>query len=87
VQRFYQEVEVAAKLIHPNIVTSYDAGEARGLHYLVMEYVEGQDLSAYVAKKGPLSIEQAMNCIMQAARGLAYAHSLGIVQRPIWAIP
>lgn len=83
VQRFYQEVEVAAKLTHPNIVTSYDAGEARGLHFLVMEYVEGQDLSAYVAKKGPLSIEQAMNCIMQAARGLAYAHSLGIVHRDI----
>lgn len=83
VQRFYQEVEVAAKLIHPNIVTSYDAGEARGLHYLVMEYVEGQDLSAYVTKKGPLSIEQAMNCILQAARGLGYAHGLGIVHRDI----
>ena len=83
VQRFYQEVEVAAKLTHPNIVTAYDAGESRGLHYLVMEHVEGQDLSSYLNKHGPLGVEQAINVILQAARGLAYAHSLGIIHRDI----
>ncbi len=83
VQRFYQEVEVAAKLTHPNIVTAYDAGESRGLHYLVMEHVEGQDLSDYLNKHGPLGVEQAINVILQAARGLAYAHSLGIIHRDI----
>jgi serine/threonine protein kinase len=83
VQRFYQEVEVAAKLTHPNIVTAYDAGESRGLHYLVMEYVEGKDLSAYVAKYGPLTVEQAVNCLLQAASGLEYAHRQGIIHRDI----
>ena len=83
VQRFYQEVEVAAKLTHPNIVTAYDAGESRGQHYLIMEYVEGKDLSAYVEKNGPLTVDQAVNCVLQAARGLEYAHKQGIVHRDI----
>lgn len=83
VQRFYQEVEVAAKVTHPNIVTAYDAGEARGLHFLVMEYVEGKDLSSLLSEQGPLGVEQALNVILQAARGLAYAHGLGIVHRDI----
>ena len=61
VQRFYQEVEVAAKLAHPNIVTAHDAGEAHGMHFLVMEYVEGRDLSSHVKTHGPLGVEQAMN--------------------------
>ena len=42
VQRFHREVEVAARLSHPNIVTAHDAGESHGVHYLVMEHVEGQ---------------------------------------------
>lgn len=83
VKRFYQEVEVAAQLTHPNIVTSFDAGESHGLHYLVMEYVEGKDLSSYVSQHGTLSVEQSVNCILQAARGLEYAHGRGIIHRDI----
>lgn len=83
VQRFHQEVEVAARLSHPNIVIAHDAGEAHGRHYLVMEYVEGCDLSSYVKKNGPLGVEQATNVVLQAARGLAYAHSLGIIHRDV----
>jgi len=83
VQRFYKEVELAAKLVHPNIVTAFDAGESHGLHYMVMEYVEGQDLSSIIAKSGPLTVEQAMNCIRQAADGLQYAHDQGIIHRDI----
>lgn len=83
VQRFYQEVEMAAKLIHPNIVTAFDAGEERGLHYLVMEYVDGQDLSSFLRAKGALPVEQTVNVILQAARGLAYAHSKGVIHRDI----
>ena len=82
-ERFYQEVEVAAKLTHPNIVTAYDAGEAHGLHFLVMEYVDGMDLSSHIAKQGPLELQQALNVVLQAARGLGYAHSLGIIHRDI----
>jgi serine/threonine protein kinase len=83
INRFYQEVEVAAKLTHPNIVTAYDAGETRGLHFLVMEYVEGSDLSSYMSTNGPLGVEQAINVVLQAAKGLAYAHGLGIIHRDI----
>ena len=55
VERFHREVEAAAKLSHPNIVTAYDADEHQGMHYLVMEYVEGQDLATIVKEHGPLA--------------------------------
>ena len=58
VARFEREVKAAAKLSHPNIVAAYDADEANGVHFLVMEYVEGSDLSALVKKHGPLPVEQ-----------------------------
>ncbi|MEI8381392.1 MAG: bifunctional serine/threonine-protein kinase/formylglycine-generating enzyme family protein [Planctomycetota bacterium] len=83
VQRFHREVKAAAKLEHPNIVTAYDADEALGTHFLVMQYVEGTDLSALVKKKGPLSVAQAMRCISQAARGLELAHQRGVIHRDI----
>ncbi len=54
VKRFEREVEAAAKLSHPNIVQTFDAGVQRGVHYLVMEYVDGRDLSAIVKERGPL---------------------------------
>ncbi len=81
--RFQREVEAAAKLSHPNIVTAHDADEAGGVHFLVMEYVEGADLSALVKKNGPLPIQQAVNYILQAARGLEFAHAEGVVHRDI----
>lgn len=83
VERFYKEVELAARLAHANIVTAYDAGESHGLHYLAMEYIDGQDLSSYVKTNGPMPVEQAMNCVLQAARGLQYAHAEGIVHRDV----
>src|SRR5579872_6536032 len=51
--RFQREVEAAAKLNHPNIVTAFDADNANGVHLLVMEYVEGSDFSALVKRNGP----------------------------------
>jgi WD40 repeat protein/serine/threonine protein kinase/formylglycine-generating enzyme required for sulfatase activity len=83
VKRFYREVEAAARLQHPNIVTAFDAGEREGLHYLVMEYVSGADLSETVKRRGPLPIEQAVEYIVQAARGLDYAHKRGVIHRDI----
>jgi len=83
VARFQREVKAAAKLRHPNIVATDDADEANGSHFLVMEYIEGQDLSALVKKSGPLSVEKAVDLVLQAAKGLEYAHKRGIVHRDI----
>ncbi len=83
VARFEREVTAAAKLNHPNIVTAFDADNANGVHLLIMEYVEGADLSALVKKNGPLPVEQALNSILQTARGLEAAHAEGIVHRDI----
>jgi serine/threonine protein kinase len=82
-QRFQREVEAAARLTHPNIVGAFDAGESNGSPFLVMEYVPGDDLSSIVKKKGPLSVDQAIDCIVQAAKGLEFAHSQGVIHRDI----
>jgi serine/threonine protein kinase len=83
VARFHREIKAAAKLQHPHIVSAFDAGEQDGLHFLVMEFVDGRDLSSYVKTKGPLSLKQAIKCIIQAAKGLAYAHEQNIIHRDI----
>jgi formylglycine-generating enzyme required for sulfatase activity/serine/threonine protein kinase len=83
VERFHREVKAAAKLSHPNIVTAFDAGEHQDMHYLVTEYVEGKDLAAIIHEKGPLPVAEAVECIVQAARGLEYAHEEGVVHRDI----
>jgi serine/threonine protein kinase len=82
-KRFLREVQAAAKLDHPHIVAALDADEAKGIHFLVMEFVEGTDLSALVKKNGPLAVEKAVGCILQAALGLAYAHERGVIHRDI----
>jgi eukaryotic-like serine/threonine-protein kinase len=82
-RRFQREVKAAARLEHANIVTAYDADEAGGTHFLVMQYVAGTDLSALVKEKGPLPLGQALDCTLQAARGLQYAHEHGVVHRDI----
>lgn len=83
VQRFQREVEAVARLSHPNIVMAHDAGEAEVGHYLVMEFVDGRDLTSEVQARGPLPIAEAVDCIVQAARGLGYAHGQGVIHRDI----
>ncbi len=83
VRRFYREVQAAAQLSHPNIVTAYDARESEGVHYLAMELVEGRDLGRIVKHHGPLSVAWAVDYVIQAARGLEYAHSRGVVHRDV----
>ncbi len=80
---FLREAEAAAKLVHPNIVTAYDAGEDEGVAYLVTEFVGGMDLAALVRGNGPLPVAAAINYVVQAARGLSYAHTQGIIHRDV----
>ena len=81
--RFQREVRAAARLSHPNIVTAYDADEYKGTNFLVMQYVDGADLSSVVKKRGPLPVNQAVDCIVQTARGLEYSHNQGVIHRDI----
>lgn len=83
VERFRREVQAAAKLTHPNIVTAYDAEQAGDVHFLVMEFVEGTDLASVVKQRGPMSVAEACECIRQAAEGLQHAHEKGMVHRDI----
>jgi serine/threonine protein kinase len=83
VKRFRREVKASARLAHPNIVIAHDAGEANERHYLVMEFVVGSDLANRVKTLGPMSVDAAIDCMLQAARGLEHAHSQGIIHRDI----
>ncbi len=83
IARFEREVTAAARINHPNLVTAYDADQADGVHFLVMEFVDGSNLSSLVKKHGPLTVDQAVNCILQAAKGLDAAHAEGVVHRDI----
>lgn len=83
VARFRREVQVAAKLHHPHIVTAYDADESEGVYFLVMELVEGRDLAAVVSEDGPLSVDQVLDYIEQAATALQYAHEEGVLHRDV----
>lgn len=83
VRRFHREVKAAARLAHPNIVTAFDADEARGIHFLVMEYVDGRDLLTLVKEDGPLPVATAVDYILQAAKGLEYAHSVNVIHLDI----
>lgn len=79
VQRFFQEAQVAAQLDHPNVVRAYDAGQVGSTCFLVMEFVDGVDLTRLVREGGPLGVAQACDYMRQAALGLQHAHERGLV--------
>lgn len=77
--RFQREARSAARLDHPNVVTVYDVGQDGNLHYIVMEYVEGEDLKSLIRRVGRLSVEQAVDIAYQIAAGVGHAHKMGII--------
>ncbi|MBI3861060.1 MAG: serine/threonine protein kinase [Planctomycetia bacterium] len=81
--RFRREVQLAARLDHPNIVTAYDADQFNDFCILVMQYVDGRNLHDLVRQDGPRPFDQALGFIEQAAAGLKHAHYLGIVHRDV----
>ena len=83
ITRFRREIQLSARLNHPNVVTAYDADQCPMGDFLVMEFVEGTDLNEVMKRNGPLSVEDAVSAIRQAALALGYAHQRGIVHRDI----
>lgn len=83
VRRFNVEAQAAASLTHPNIVSIFDVGNEDGLHYIVMEYIEGITLKEYIDEKHVLPWREAVGYAIQIARGLQQAHSNSIIHRDI----
>ena len=83
VERFRLEIQAAAKLTHPHIVTAYDADQAGDLHFLAMEYVDGRSLDEVLKQGRPLPVEDVCRWMAQAAAGLQYAAQHGMVHRDL----
>ncbi len=83
VSKFRIEAQAAAGLMHPNIVNVYDVGEEGGIHYIVMELVEGITLKKYIEKKARLSVKEAVSIAIQVSMGIEAAHNHHIIHRDI----
>jgi eukaryotic-like serine/threonine-protein kinase len=77
--RFHQEAKAVANLSHPNIVTVHDFGLDGGRLFIVMEYVNGQDLKGILRQRGRLPVDEALQIIIQACAGVGYAHRAGFI--------
>ena len=86
-QRFHREAQAVASLDHRNIVRAYDVDhvvdEGAEIHFLVMEYVEGQSLQEMVRKDGPIAFGECAEYLRQAAEGLSHAHRAGLIHRDV----
>jgi tRNA A-37 threonylcarbamoyl transferase component Bud32 len=82
-ERFRQEAKLLSKLMHPNIVSVHDFGETSTFYYLIMDFVDGECLSARITKFGRVDVEDTVNMLMQLCDGLAHAHQKGILHRDL----
>jgi serine/threonine protein kinase len=82
-ERFRRKTRILRRLTHPNLVSAYYAGEDKGKLCLIMEYVDGEDLGTLVKRLGPFPVAQAVDYVIQAAKGLGYAHSHGVYHRNV----
>jgi serine/threonine protein kinase len=81
--RFYREARASGVLDHPNLVKAHDIDQDGGLHFLVMDYVDGASLQNIVSRFGPMPIIRAAHCIRQAAEGLQHAYESGLLHRDV----
>jgi serine/threonine-protein kinase len=81
--RFRNEVRIARQISHPNVCRVYDIGEAEGLTYLTMEYVDGEDLASLLRRIGKLAQDKGLEVARQLCAGLAAAHDKGVIHRDI----
>lgn len=83
IRRFRREAQSAASLSHPNVVSVYDVGQEDDIHYIVMEYVEGQNLNEIIKERAPLQVDEAIRIASQIADALDHAHHNQIIHRDI----
>ncbi len=82
-ERFKQEIRLARKIAHRNVVRTHDLGEVNGLYYLTMEYAEGTSLKQLIATRGPLPVPVTLTIGKQLCRALEVAHEQGVIHRDI----
>ncbi len=82
-KRFRQEARNVANLSHPNIVTVHDVGQDGGTHYIVMEYIDGEDLKHQIRTAAPFSIDRALSIAIKICAGVGYAHRAGLVHADV----
>jgi tetratricopeptide (TPR) repeat protein len=82
-ERFLREIEITARLTHPHILPVHDSGEADGLLFYVMPYVEGESLRARLRREGQLPLEDVRQITREVADALTFAHRLGVVHRDV----
>jgi predicted Ser/Thr protein kinase len=82
-ERFRREAKAAGMLQHPNIVTIYEMGEADGVPFIAMEYLEGESLDALITRRAPAPLQQKVGYLVQTCRALQYAHRRSVIHRDI----
>ena len=83
IARFHSEVRIARQVSHPNVCRVYDIGETEGLHFISMEYVDGEDLASLLRRIGRLPPDKGLDIARQLCAGLAAAHARGILHRDL----
>lgn len=83
IRRFRREAQSAASLSHPNVVSIYDVGQEEDIHYIVMEYIEGQNLNEIIKERAPLQVDEAVRIATQICDALDHAHHNQIIHRDI----
>ncbi|HRP07446.1 MAG TPA: serine/threonine-protein kinase, partial [Gemmatimonadales bacterium] len=82
-ERFQREAETVAALRHPNIVPIFDVGEAGGIAYIIMPFIEGESLRARLEREGALAVDEVRRILREAAAGLGAAHDAGVIHRDV----
>jgi eukaryotic-like serine/threonine-protein kinase len=83
IDRFKQELLLAHKVTHKNVIRIYDLGEAAGMKFITMEFIDGEDLRSLIRERKKLPREEAVEIIQQVCRALEAAHSVGIIHRDL----
>ncbi|HSM16497.1 MAG TPA: serine/threonine-protein kinase [Gemmatimonadales bacterium] len=83
IKRFLREADYGVRVVHPNVVRTFDYGDADGLHYLALEWAAGEPLATFLTRSGPLSLDLTATIVSQLAAALSTAHSAGIIHRDL----